>query len=51
VYDLARQWRSSFTDFHHGLLGAAGDVAQVDADTEAAGRVVIVTRPDGREKA
>ena len=33
------------------LLGAAGAVAQVDADTEAAGRVVIVTRPDGREEA
>jgi Na+-driven multidrug efflux pump len=24
VYDLARQWRSSFTDFHHGLLGVTG---------------------------
>ena len=33
------------------LLWAAGAVAQVDADTEAAGRVVIVTSPDGREKA
>src|SRR5262249_34696075 len=21
VYDLARQWRSHFTNFHHGLLG------------------------------
>lgn len=20
MYDLARQWRSHFTDFHHGLL-------------------------------
>lgn len=25
MYDLARPWRSSFTDFHHGLLGPKAD--------------------------
>jgi hypothetical protein len=60
VYDLARQWRSSFTDFHHGLLeqgqsGSKQPVVDVEVRVEYVGssgrRYFTFVAMSGKEQA